>query len=128
MIKRSGYTPQGDGSNLSTRKGFNRMKQPSSPGVLKIDRRQSEPSLTLVSHMDKAGATVTAITRRFEPGPVYCVRCPAGACRLTDNLCQIQVDRYVSEDDAPGYSAVGAVVLPPDGLADRDAVTRRFVR
>ena len=71
---------------------------------------QPEPRFAFVNSVKSAGAWWTAITRVWPSGgAAKCRLCPASSCSVSQDVCQILVDRFVPLEEALSYSTVGFV-------------------
>jgi hypothetical protein len=63
----------------------------------------------------------TAITRKFQPGEsASCRLCPAGTCGAEEDVCTLQFEGVVREEDALLISSVGLLRVGDRGWARPD--------
>jgi hypothetical protein len=78
-----------------------------SPDILRMAK--PEPVRTRIIRHLHAGQWITALLRFWRPEEIArCRLCEKGRCMAIDDTCMFVIIGYISDEDAPLYSIVGA--------------------
>ena len=94
------------------------MPDRSTPEILRLDAApppEPEPILTWVNRSHNGAGWTSAVTRLHDPRVGYCGRCPRERCNAELGVCQVQVQEYVTDEQARCLSTLDRPwILAPD--------------